>query len=119
MLHETPAQLSYDIVRQISLFKRTKATSSASQHVRHLRFAHFCEFDAPLLWNLPADTPLATTPADLSCVLLDWLFKGTGSGDLVALSQDDLPGSEVTYLPSDAWPLGNHLGEGPEPLHET
>jgi len=101
---DTPAQLSYDIVRQISLFRGASATAAAGHHAKHLRLAKVHHFSERATWDLASSSDLATSPAALSSALLSLLLDRTSMVDLVELSQDAIQGLEVTELDWESWP---------------
>lgn len=100
----TPAQLSYDIVRQISLFRGASATAAAAQHAKHIRLAKALHFSEGATWDPASSSDLATSPAALSSALLRLLFDRTSMVDLVELSQDAIQDLEVTELDWESWP---------------
>lgn len=100
----TPAQLSYDIVRQISLFRGSSATAAAGRQAKHLRHANVRHFLEGETWDAASSSDLATSPAALSSALLRLLFNRTSQEDLVELSQDAIQGLEVTELDWESWP---------------
>ncbi len=104
MPSDTPAELSYDIVRQISLFRGASATAAAGQQARHLRLANVRCFAEGEPWDPATSSDLATSPAALSSALLRLLFDRSSLVDLVEQSQDAIHGLEVTELEWDSWP---------------
>jgi len=84
----------------------TTAAPRIAVFAKHLRKAHVLPLDGQREWDPDDPTPLATSPAGLSRLLLGTLFDRDRLVDLVEMSQDPLPGLEVTELPASAWPAG-------------
>lgn len=74
MAAETPAHLSYEIMRRIAVVARTEATRETGTVAKHLASGHVLEFSKNTISDVPAATVLADSPAELSQALLRALF---------------------------------------------
>lgn len=93
---DTPAHLSFDIVKRIAMFRESEATQDAGAVAQHLAHAHVLELGAGAPWDEADPTPLAESPAGLSGALIAALFDPKTLMDLVEASRDPIPGRMAT-----------------------